>query len=229
MGDIGCVCPSNEEFSPVLFNQIIDQELGVEAACKVEQVDIEAVFEVLCQNSVVDPCDESFECGGSLVWPRKVAMSLPVWEVERVVPEIPTKSGCQSTVLGKLPYVWMAADGDCEVYAINSVASSCQTLVFRMIRTLLYSRVLGTHTRLRTDTGWCGAAGISRGTRAICTLSLGGVGMNADESLRRCCTVHGHVLEVGGYYEPCHGIRSVTAMASARTRARADDGSANRR
>jgi hypothetical protein len=49
-----------------------------------------------------------------------------------------------------------------------------------------------------------------RDTRAICTLSLGDVGMNADESLRRCCTVHGHALEVGGDYEPCHVIRLVT-------------------
>ena len=128
-------CPSSEEFLPELFEQIIDQEFSVEAACKVEQVDIEAVFGVLCQSSIGDPRDKTFECGGSIVCPEKEALSLPGWEVATVVPEKTADPGCQSTVHGKMLHVWVAADGDCEVYAISSVDGFCQPLVYRMIRT----------------------------------------------------------------------------------------------
>lgn len=132
-GDLVGACPSSEEFLPELFEQIIDQEFSVEAACKVEQVDIEAVFGVLCQSSIGDPRDKTFECGGSIVCPEKEALSLPGWEVATVVPEKTADPGCQSTVQGKLPAVW--ANVEREVYAINSITSFCQTLVFLMFRT----------------------------------------------------------------------------------------------
>jgi hypothetical protein len=52
--------------------------------------------------------------------------------------------------------------------------------------------------------------------------------MDATESPRGCCTVHGqehvHALEVEDDSQLFHGIRSVAAMASAMTRARADGG-----
>jgi hypothetical protein len=134
-GDIVGGCPSSEELSPVLFNQIVHQEFGVEAECKTEQVEVEVVFGVPCQSSLGDPRDESFECGGSLVCPVQDALSPSVWDVETEAPKIPTKPGCQSTVHGKMLHVWVATDGDCEVYAISSVDGFCQPLVYRMIRT----------------------------------------------------------------------------------------------
>ena len=59
---VGCI---RDEFSPKLFRQIIDQERDVEAARKVVQFEIEAVFGRLRRISASNPVQKASECDGS--------------------------------------------------------------------------------------------------------------------------------------------------------------------
>ena len=124
-----------EEFSPKLFHQIIDQERDVEAARKVVKFEIEAVLGRLRRNSVSDPFQEASECDGSQSCTVEFALCRMARRAVAAVPEVPAKPGCHSTVQTKRLHARRAANGDFELYAIESVARSCQTLVFRLFQT----------------------------------------------------------------------------------------------
>lgn len=134
LGGFVRVCHFNEKFLAEPFDQVVHGELDVEVVRKIVQFEIEAVCG-LRQNSAGDPYYEPFERNGPREFMVKKLICGTVWEVVAEVPEVSAESGCQSTVQSKLPHGMVAADADRELYAIKSVASFRQNLVFRFSRT----------------------------------------------------------------------------------------------
>ena len=132
-----------EKFCPESFHQVVHQEWDAEAARKAVQSEVEAVLiGVLRQTFAGHPRYEACECVGSLVWPMEDALARTVRGIAAEVPEATAVPHCQSTVQTKRLHA-LAADGDCELYTVRSVAGFCQNLVFRVFRTWLTSEQPG--------------------------------------------------------------------------------------